>query len=66
MYIPIYHMHKFTLHHDETKSDPFQSVIWDWRRSGKMKKIYNELLDLTHLPLVPHIWVGELGQHWFT
>ena len=20
---------------------------------------------LTHLPLVPHIYVGELGQHWF-
>ena len=21
--------------------------------------------DLTHLPLVPHICVGELGNHWF-
>ena len=20
---------------------------------------------LTHFPLVPHIWVSELGQHWF-
>ena len=20
---------------------------------------------LTHLPLVPHVWVSESGQHWF-
>ena len=23
------------------------------------------MILLTHLPLVPHICVGELGQHWF-
>ena len=22
-------------------------------------------LGLTHLPLVPHIYVNEMGQHWF-
>ena len=25
----------------------------------------NIVLHLTDLPLVPHIWVSELGQHWF-
>ena len=26
---------------------------------------YNELFQLTHHPLVPHICINETGQHWF-
>ena len=34
--------------------------IWENIQMNPMR-----IQALTHLPLVPHIYVGELGQHWF-
>ena len=37
--------------------------VWHENYTSKISATYP--IELTHLPLVPHIWVSESDQHWF-
>ena len=41
-------------------------ITWCCIKYGNDKcSIYQTLTHLTHIPLVPHIWISESSQHWF-
>ena len=53
-----YFVYLFALHCD----------VWNWIDEVEIRKVELNLsltMLLTHLPLVPHICVGKLGQHLF-
>ena len=42
-----------------------KKILNDSIRVYDHSSIWYQILQLTHLPLVPHICISELGHHWF-
>ena len=43
----------------------YVKMIKYFRGYKSLRCLFSQYLWLTHLPLVPHIWVSELREHWF-
>ena len=62
----VYDEYTSSLNHCHTSQWPvsYMHIVFStWERTNFMGSV--TCLCLTHIPLVPHICVGELGQHWF-
>ena len=62
--------HSHMAHDSQINCNALTNMIWYLQVYSKMatREIClkgNDVHTLTHLPIVPHICIRELGQHWF-